>query len=139
MIYLAAQGLNCGMQDLLLWHVGSSSQTRDQTQAPCVGSPESQPLDHQGSPQFDFFKIIILHNILFCSSLLKEFDNYFYCLCKVSQFYLISGKVFSVLQKGKDNVIISMSNYFLVLFEKIPDLFDFKPPSLPPFYYTSIA
>ena len=41
MIYLAAQGLNCGMQDLLLWHVGSSSQTRDQTQAPCVGSPES--------------------------------------------------------------------------------------------------
>ena len=33
----------CDMQDL-------SSLTRDQTQAPCIGSVESQPLDHQGSP-----------------------------------------------------------------------------------------
>ena len=32
-----------GMQDL-------SSPTRDQTHAPCIGSTESQPLDHQGSP-----------------------------------------------------------------------------------------
>ena len=31
-------------------HVGSSSLTRDQTRAPCTGSLESQPLDHQGSP-----------------------------------------------------------------------------------------
>ena len=28
----------------------SSSLTRDQTQAHCIGSAESQPLDHQGSP-----------------------------------------------------------------------------------------
>ena len=30
---------------------GTSSLTRDQTQAPCIGRAESQPLDHQGSPQ----------------------------------------------------------------------------------------
>lgn len=28
----------------------SSSLTRDQTQDPCIGNMESQPLDHQGSP-----------------------------------------------------------------------------------------
>ena len=33
-----------------LWHVGSSSLTRDQTQPPCIRSAESQPLDHQGIP-----------------------------------------------------------------------------------------
>ena len=33
-----------------LWHAGSSSLTRDQTQAPCVGNVESQPLEQQGSP-----------------------------------------------------------------------------------------
>ena len=33
-----------------LWYMGSSSQTRSQTWAPCIGSSESQPLDHQGSP-----------------------------------------------------------------------------------------
>ena len=35
-IYLAALGLSCGMEDLQLWHVGSSSLTRDQTQAPYI-------------------------------------------------------------------------------------------------------
>ena len=43
-----------------LWHVGlfqlqhveSSSLTRDQTRAPSIGSAESQPLDHQGSPLY---------------------------------------------------------------------------------------
>ena len=49
-IYLAALGLRCGMQDLQLWQVGSSSLTRDRTQAPCLGSRESQLLDHQESP-----------------------------------------------------------------------------------------
>ena len=77
LIYLAAQGLSCGtldlhcsmldlhcsmwdlhcdMWDLQLQHVGSSSLTRDSTRAPCIGSTESQPLDHQGSPQ-DYFLI----------------------------------------------------------------------------------
>ena len=32
------------------WHVGSSSPTRDRSQFPCIGSVESQPLVHQGSP-----------------------------------------------------------------------------------------
>ena len=36
--------LRCGT------HVGSSSFTRDQTRAPCIGSTESYPLCHQGSP-----------------------------------------------------------------------------------------
>ena len=47
-IYLAVPGHSCSMQDLylrhansLLWHVGSSSLTRDQTQAPSIGSSES--------------------------------------------------------------------------------------------------
>ena len=36
-----------------LQHVGSSSLTRDRTWAPCIGSPEFQPLDYQGSPSLD--------------------------------------------------------------------------------------
>ena len=32
-------------------HVGSSSLTRGQTLAPCSGSAESYPLDHEGSPR----------------------------------------------------------------------------------------
>ena len=32
-------------------NVGYSSLTRDPTQASCIGSMESEPLDHQGSPQ----------------------------------------------------------------------------------------
>ena len=41
--------LSCGMQTLS-WsmHAGSSSLTRDRTWAPCTGSMESYPLDHQG-------------------------------------------------------------------------------------------
>ena len=35
---------------LLVWHVGSSSVTRDWTWALCTETLESQPLDHQGSP-----------------------------------------------------------------------------------------
>ena len=33
-----------------LQHVGSSSLTRDHTQAPCFGSTEAKLLDHQASP-----------------------------------------------------------------------------------------
>ena len=47
-IYLAVPGLSCSMQNLQLqhvnselWHVGSSSRTRDPTQAPCIGSEET--------------------------------------------------------------------------------------------------
>ena len=58
-IYLAAPGLSCSIQDLQLQHVGSSSLTRDQTWALCIGSVKSQPLDHQGSPQTRTLKKII--------------------------------------------------------------------------------
>ena len=33
-----------------MWPVGSSSLTRDGTQAPCIWRVESQPPEHQGSP-----------------------------------------------------------------------------------------
>ena len=60
----AAPGLSCGTQELCcgmqtsqlqhvvsqLQHAGSSSLTRDQTRVPYIGSAESYPLDHQGSP-----------------------------------------------------------------------------------------
>ena len=36
-----ALSLSCGMQDHSLWHVGSNSLTRDQTQARCTGSMKS--------------------------------------------------------------------------------------------------
>ena len=49
-MHLAVLGLSCSMQDLQfllqqagsqLWHVGSSSLSRDPTLAPCIGSVES--------------------------------------------------------------------------------------------------
>ena len=44
-IFVAACGLlSCSM------HVGSNSPTGVQTQAPCIRSAESYPLDHQGRP-----------------------------------------------------------------------------------------
>ena len=33
-----------------LWHMGLRSLTKDGTQAPCIGSPPWEPLDHEGSP-----------------------------------------------------------------------------------------
>ena len=48
--------LSCGTWTLSCGtHVGSSSLTRDQTWSPCIGSAESYPLRHQGSPD-DIFK-----------------------------------------------------------------------------------
>ena len=57
---VAAPGLlSCGMRTpSCSMHVGSSSLTRDQTGAPCIGSMESYPLGHQGSPEN--FKLINL-------------------------------------------------------------------------------
>ena len=50
-IYLVALGVSCGMWTLSCsMHMGSSSLTRDQTWTPCIGSVESYPLHHQGSP-----------------------------------------------------------------------------------------
>ena len=64
-IYLL--GLSCGMQDLQLRHVGSSSLTRDGTQALCIGSMESWSLIHQGSPVLlSFFLPSFLSFFLHC-------------------------------------------------------------------------
>ena len=59
-IYLAAPGLRFSKRDLQLQGVGSGSLTRDLTWAPCFGTMESQPLDHQGSPCLLLLSLIIL-------------------------------------------------------------------------------
>ena len=41
--------------------MGSSSLSRDQTQAPCIGSTESQPLHHQESPPLTAIPCSYLH------------------------------------------------------------------------------
>ena len=60
--FLAAWGFlvaACGLLSCSM-HAGSRSPTRDQTRAPCIGSTESYPLDHQGSPSSYFFTFSIL-------------------------------------------------------------------------------
>ena len=61
-LLLAACGLlSCGMRTLSCGlHAGSSSPTRDQTQAPCIGRVESYPLDHQGNPNHHNFRTFFL-------------------------------------------------------------------------------
>ena len=62
-IYLGCSGSQLRHMRSLLQQVGvhthvvSSSPTRDRTQAPCIGSTESYPLDHQGSPNDGFFLV----------------------------------------------------------------------------------
>ena len=54
--FLVVPGLSCGMWTLSCdMHVGSSFLTRDRTWAPCIGSAESYPLHHQGSPMLEDF------------------------------------------------------------------------------------
>ena len=48
----------CGGTQGLLWHVGCSSLTREHTRAPCIGSSESQPLDHQESPKPIYLNVV---------------------------------------------------------------------------------
>ena len=51
--------LSCGMRTLSCsMHVGSSSLIRDRTRAPCIGSAESYPLHHQGSPPLRHFWLV---------------------------------------------------------------------------------
>ena len=77
-----------------LQHVGSSSLTRDRTWAPCTGSSESQPLDHQGSPISITFCVISLEmfsSLLLCSSMNNLLQNEFLISVIV---YFISRKSF---------------------------------------------
>ena len=71
--------LSCGM------HAGSSSPTRDQTWAPCIGSAESYSVDHQGSPWTMCFKMskpmtinqsptfVLIAGVVYMVSLLEKF------------------------------------------------------------------
>ena len=61
-LILSVLGLSCGMWDLLVAACGLlvaacriCSLTRDRTRDPCIGSTESYPLDHQGSPSIFTF------------------------------------------------------------------------------------
>ena len=55
-LVVACRIFSCNMRTQVR-HVGSSSLTRDQTCAPCIGSSESQPLDQQGRPYLAFLKL----------------------------------------------------------------------------------
>ena len=59
-IFFAVWGIffSCSILDLYLRHVGSSSLTRDRTQASCTGSMESWLLDHEGRPPTAFLLLI---------------------------------------------------------------------------------
>ena len=46
--------LNWTKQNFQLWHVGSSSLTKNWILAPCIGNMESWPLEHLASPYNDF-------------------------------------------------------------------------------------
>ena len=59
--------LSCIPQYLQLQHVGSSSLTKDWTRAPCVGSLESWPLDHRGSPYICFIYFLWILWFFFCA------------------------------------------------------------------------
>ena len=67
-VLVAAGGLlSSGMRTLSCsMRVGSSSLTRDWTQAPCIGSAESYPLRHQGGPPGClFFKFFYYYFFIF--------------------------------------------------------------------------
>ena len=51
--------LHCSMRNIWLSHVAPSSLIRNQTQAPCTESLDSQPLDQQGSPIIRFLKLLL--------------------------------------------------------------------------------
>ena len=94
---LAAQGLSCGPQDLWswLWHVGSSSLTRDWTQTPCTGSAESGTRPSGKS-----------HN-----SLLKSTINWFLnCIQKVQPLSLPNSRIFLFCILKKPYLVIVTSN-----------------------------
>lgn len=69
----------------ILEHARSNSLTRGGIQAPCIGSAESRPLDHQGSPQKSAFYIVIYYLLVWglCEISYVSLGNaerfYFWC------------------------------------------------------------
>ena len=89
-IFLSTCGIfSCGMRTLSCsMYDGSSSPTRNRTQAPCIGRVESYSLDHQGNPS-------ILFQILFPFRLLKNIEQHSLCYYSMS-LLVISFKYSSV-------------------------------------------
>ena len=125
------QGLNPSVLSFLRWQVGSlllappgkpsNSLTRKQIQVPCIGSMESQPLDHQGRLYFlvvpfpfctvlcEHGTVILYHDtqIVYCSlwapngdSLPWHTNRISLCLCFL--FHVISKTNFSWFFKESD-------------------------------------
>ena len=73
---------SCGMQTLSCgMHAGSSSLTRDRTQAPCIESAESYPLDPQGSPCSFLIRLFALYVagfsvVVFCWGFLHPYSSF---------------------------------------------------------------
>ena len=90
---VSAPGLSCGAWDLR-WgvHAGSSSPSRDRTWTPCIGSMESYPLDHQGSPLSQLLTLYLgLLFPLHCVLSLDEFTysgDFIYQHCLHVQWWL---------------------------------------------------
>ena len=123
------QDLHCSMWDLLVvacgflscgtwalsWgmHAGSSSLTRDWTQAPCIGSAECYPLDHQGSPPSSVFliSVIVLFIIVclfFCSS--RSLLN---VSCIFSILFPIFGVIFTIITLNSFSGRLPISSLFI--------------------------
>ena len=66
------------MPDPQLGHVRSSSPTRNQTWILCFGSMESWPLDHKGSPIWEFFEFTMELN--FYTTALSKFSSFIFSL-----------------------------------------------------------
>ena len=97
-----------------LQHVGSSFPTRDQTQAPCIVSTESQPLNHHESPIFSHLlsKLYTSHpNYVFLLALHSKFKVHLALICRRIQFIISSICTFSLALWLK-------SNYFIWCFLK---------------------
>ena len=95
--------LHCGIQDLQLQHVGSSSQTMDRTQAPCLGSLESYLLDHQGNPP-----PLTLNRTFICCMALRVGSSSVYLegICVYTYVYLSSDLRSSLKAGSLFNLII---------------------------------
>ena len=92
---------------LLVSACGSSSLTRERTWVPCIGSTESQPLDHQGSPHMYVFIVRVLSFIRFSTRITGLHDLfeaiYGYCYTQDHNTHFLFIINFQFTQKMLDN------------------------------------
>ena len=95
--------LSCGM------HAGSSSPTRDRTRAPCIGSTEAYPLDHQGSPRHTLINYICVG--LFPGSRFCHIDL---CVCfcanTILWFFSSASKIFLITRQDLGLVFVATAD-----------------------------